>query len=403
MVQKYGGTSVANSERIRKVAEHIIRSYRKGYRLVVVLSAQAGETDSLLKAARELAKASSPREMDVLLATGEQKSVALMALYLQSQNIPAVSLLGYQIPMMTNEDHMRARIQNIGIERIQNELKQKKVVIAAGFQGVTRQGEITTFGRGGSDTSAVALAIALKADLCEIYTDVEGVYTTDPRKIPEARLMKSISYEEMMEMADSGAKVLQTRSVELAGKENMPIQVRSAFNFESAGTLVHSEEASLEKVIVSSITCNTQEVKIAFNQIKSSQSVLPKVFGPIAQANINVDMIVENLGDDGTADLAFTLGKGDLARALPLITQIGKSLNTSKIEVTENIAKISIVGLGMRSHAGVAAKIFEILDEEGIVVQMVSTSEIKVELIVDVQKGETVLKLLHQAFDLNLA
>ena len=399
VVQKYGGTSVGNLERLKSVADRVIATKKEGHQVVVVLSAQAGDTDRLLQEALQLSAEPDPRECDLLLATGEQRSIALLALHLKYRGVPAISLMGYQVPILTDGLHRRARIQGIGIEKIQRELSKGCVVVVAGFQGVTEDFEITTLGRGGSDTSGVALAAALKADLCEIYTDVDGVYTADPKKVPEAKLLKKISYEEMMELADGGAKVLQTRSVELAAKHGVPLKVRNSFN-ETAGTEVVPEEESLEKILVAGITLNTNEAKVAIRRIPSMSGVLAKIFSPLAEAGINVDMIVENLGADGTTDLAFTVAKEELKRTMQLVEGVAKKLGANKIEVAGDIAKISVVGLGMRTHAGVAHRLFQVLADLNITVQMVSTSEIKVALVIDVEEANKAIPILHKAFGL---
>src|SRR3989344_4919095 len=343
IVQKFGGTSVANLERIRAVGERVRKTKEEGHDVVVVLSAPAGETDQLLKLANEISESPDPRECDSLISLGEQKNIALLGLYLHSKQVPCISLTAAQIPILSNKDHGKARILHIVPDRIRKELKSGKIVILPGFQGITDEGDTTTLGRGGSDTSAVAFAAALKADLCEIYTDVDGVYTADPRVVENPKLLKKISYEEMMELADSGAKVLQTRSVD----------------------------------------------------------VLAKFFAPLAEAGINVDMIVENLSKDGTTDLAFTVSKEDLRKTLKLAEGVAKRLGAGKVEAASDIAKISIVGLGMRTHAGVAYQIFKILADLGVTVQMVSTSEIKVSLVVAIDDAKRAVKGLHQAFGLD--
>ncbi|MDO8494277.1 MAG: aspartate kinase [Deltaproteobacteria bacterium] len=402
IVQKYGGTSVANLERIRAVGDRVIKEYKKGTRLVVVLSAQAGETEHLLGLAREITKDPDPRECDHLVAVGEQKTIALLALYLKSKKIPAISLNALQIPILTDEHHGRARIQTIALGRIQSELKNKKVVVVSGFQGVTKNGDIATLGRGGSDTSAVALAAALKADVCEIYTDVDGVYTADPRVVPSPKLLKKISYEEMLELADSGAKVLQTRSVEMAAKHKVPLTVRSSFN-ETPGTQVIAEDASLDKILVAGCTLNIKEAKVSVSRIPKAKGVMAKFFAPLAKAGINVDMIVENLSDDGNTDLAFTVPKDDLRATLRLIEPVAKKLGAAKVEAAADIAKISLVGLGMRSHPGVAYNIFQTVDELGIPIQMVTTSEIKVSFVVAQDQAQKVVRALHKSFGLDVS
>ncbi|OGQ06150.1 MAG: aspartate kinase [Deltaproteobacteria bacterium RIFCSPLOWO2_12_FULL_44_12] len=400
IVQKFGGTSVANLERIRAVGERVRKTKEEGHDVVVVLSAPAGETDQLLKLANEISESPDPRECDSLISLGEQKNIALLGLYLHSKQVPCISLTAAQIPILSNKDHGKARILHIVPDRIRKELKSGKIVILPGFQGITDEGDTTTLGRGGSDTSAVAFAAALKADLCEIYTDVDGVYTADPRVVENPKLLKKISYEEMMELADSGAKVLQTRSVEVAAKHRVPLKVRSSFN-DKPGTEVVAENETLEKILVAGVTLNTQEAKVAIRRIPSEAGVLAKFFAPLAEAGINVDMIVENLSKDGTTDLAFTVSKEDLRKTLKLAEGVAKRLGAGKVEAASDIAKISIVGLGMRTHAGVAYQIFKILADLGVTVQMVSTSEIKVSLVVAIDDAKRAVKGLHQAFGLD--
>ena len=396
IVQKFGGTSVANLERIRAVGERVRKTASDGNRVVAVLSAPAGETDHLLKLASEISNQPDPRECDRLVALGEQKSVALLGLYLKAQNIPCISLSGWQVPVWTDSDHGKARIRHIEPERIFKELESGKIVIVTGFQGITEQGDTATLGRGGSDTSAVALAAALKADLCEIYTDVDGVYTADPRVVSGPKLLQKISYEEMMELADAGAKVLQTRSVEVAAKHKVPLTVRSSFN-DHPGTGVVSENESLEKILVAGVTLNKNEARISIRRIPEGQGVLAKFFAPLAEAGINVDMIVENLAADGTADLGFTVAKSDLRTAMKYSEMVAKKMGAGRVEAAGDIAKISIVGLGMRTHAGVAYRIFQILADLGVTVQMVTTSEIKVSLVVGIDDAEKAVKALHQS------
>lgn len=399
IVQKYGGTSVANLERIRAVGQRVIATRKEGHKVVVVLSAPAGETDQLLGLARQISPQPDPRESDQLLAVGEQKSIALFSLYLRSKKIASVSLNAFQVPIVTDHQHGRARIQKIAVQRIKKELSAGKIVVVSGFQGITPEGELTTLGRGGSDTSAVALAAALKADLCEIYTDVDGVYTADPREVKKPKLLKKISYEEMIEMADSGAKILHSRSVELAAKQKVPLVVRSSFS-KHPGTKVVSEEAALDKVLVAGCTVNKKEAKIAIRRIPQGKGSLANFFAPLAKAGINVDMIVENLGKDGTIDFAFTVPKDDLRATLRLIEPVAKKLGAAKVEAASNIAKVSVVGLGMRSHPGVAYRIFQKLADLKIPIQMVTTSEIKVSLVVAAGDANRTLRGLHQSFGL---
>lgn len=396
IVQKFGGTSVANPDRLRRAGDLAVRTKNEGHQVVVVLSAAAGETDALFNLARQMAPEPDPRELDSLVALGEQKSAALLGLYLKSLQVPCVSLNAFQVPIVTDASHGKARILHIDPARIRKELDEGKIVIVTGYQGVTEEGDLTTLGRGGSDTSAVALAASLKAGLCEIYTDVDGVYTGDPRLIENPRLLKKISYEEMMELADAGAKVLHPRCVELGAKRSLRLKVRSSFN-ESPGTEVAPEEASLEKTLVAGVTLNTKEAKVGVRRVPSAPGVLTKFFGPLAKAGINVDMIVENLGKDGTTDLAFTVVKEDLRATLKHAEAAAKKLGAGKVEAASDIAKISLVGLGMRSHAGVAHRIFQILDDLNITIQMVTTSEIKVSLVVALEDAERAVKALHEA------
>lgn len=397
IVQKYGGTSVANLDRIRHVGDCIRKTVQAGHEVVVVLSAPAGETDLLFKMAHDISPEPDPRECDALVSIGELKSIALLALYLKSKGVPCLSLSASQVPILTDETFGKARILSIPTERLEKALKAKKVVILPGFQGMTASGEVTTLGRGGSDTSAVAVAVSVKADVCEIYTDVVGIYTGDPRLVNEPKLLKKISYEEMMELADQGAKVLHPRSVELAAKERMPLKVLSSFE-EGAGTEVVPEDAGLEKILVAGVTLNTKESKISLRRVPSDHGVMAQVFAPLAKAGVNVDMIVENLGKDGTVDLAFTVAKEDLRTTMKHAETVAKKLGAGKVEAASDIAKISLVGLGMRSHAGVAHKIFQILHDLKINIQMVTTSEIKVSLVVAIDDAERAVKGLHEAF-----
>ncbi len=401
IVQKFGGTSVGSLERIRAVAKIVSETKQKGNDVVVVLSARSGETDQLLKEAHSFGPHPDSRECDVLAATGEQKSVALFAICLNAMGTPAISLSAHQVPIFTDDHFQKARIQAIAPERIRKELKNGKVVVVTGFQGITESGELTTLGRGGSDTSAVALAAALKADCCEIYTDVDGVYTADPRHVPKAKLLKKISHEEMLELADTGAKVLQTRSVELAALHGVPLKVLSSFQ-SGGGTEVVPEGETLEKLLVSGISLNTNEAKVAIRKIPPQKGVLTSIFAPIAQAGINVDMIVENLGADGTIDIGFTVAKDDLKKTMHFILPIAKKFGAGKVETAGDIAKISIVGLGMRTHAGVAYDLFRVLNELDIDVQMVTTSEIKVSFVIDAAHAKKALSALHHAFKLDI-
>lgn len=399
IVQKYGGTSVGSVERIRNVARRVIATRKQGHDVVVVVSAMSGETNRLVALAKEVMPNPSGREMDLLLATGEQVTVSLLGLALQDMGQDSNSYLGSQIKILTDSAHTKARIQSIDASRISEDLKDGRVVVVAGFQGVNQAGEITTLGRGGSDTSAVAVAAALKADLCEIYTDVDGIYTTDPRICPNARKLKKISHEEMLELASSGSKVLQIRSVELAANHNVNLVVRSSFN-DNEGTLLTDEEPSMEKIVVSGVALDESEAKLAIRNVPDQPGICMQVFGAIAEANINVDMIIQNTGDNGKANVSFTLPSSDLFRAKEIVLALKDKLGFSEIMTDENIAKVSIVGVGMRSHAGVAAKAFKILAENNINIDMISTSEIKVSVVVKIQDGKKAVQLLHDGFAL---
>jgi len=399
IVQKYGGTSVANLERIRKVAERVASYKEKGHDLVVVVSAMAGETDRLIKLAKEITPEPPGRELDMLVSTGEQVTSSLLAITLQTMGYQAISLLGFQVPILTTELFTKARIQDIKIEKLKKELSQGKIVVVAGFQGVTEKGDITTLGRGGSDTTAVALAAALKADLCEIYTDVEGVYTTDPRIVPQARKLPKVSYEEMLEMASSGAKVLEMRSVELAMIYKVPLVVRSSFNYEE-GTLITEEDEEMEKVLVSGVTYNRNEARISLYGVPDKPGVAAKIFGPIGEAGIIVDMIIQTGRPDGKADLTFTVPKTDFKQAMEIVKRVCEELGVERIEGDEKIAKVSIIGAGMRTHSGVATKMFETLARHGINIMMISTSEIKISCVIDEKYTELAVRALHEAFNL---
>jgi len=399
IVQKYGGTSVANLERIRAVAERIVNYKKEGHDLVVVVSAMAGETDRLINLAKQITENPPLREFDLLVSTGEQVSSALLSITLQSMGYPSIALLGYQVPIYTTDLFTKARIKEIKTEKIKESLSKGKIVIIAGFQGVTENGDITTLGRGGSDTTAVALAAALKADLCEIYTDVEGVFTADPRIVTNARKLKKISYEEMLEMASSGAKVLEMRSVELAMIYKVPLVVRSSFT-NSEGTLITEEDEEMEKVLVSGITYNRNEARISIYGVPDKPGIAAKIFGPIGDKGIVVDMIIQTARPDGKADITFTVPKTDYKEALKLIEEIGKQLEAERIEGDPNIAKVSIVGAGMRTHPGVATKMFETLAKHSINIMMISTSEIKVSCVIDEKYTELAVRALHEAFKL---
>ena len=400
VVQKYGGTSVGDLERIRNVAENVAAYKREGHRLVVVVSAMAGETDRLLGLAQRITPMPDERELDVLLATGEQVTSALLALTLRSMGLEAISLLADQVRIITDSAFGKARIIELEKERITSELMRGRIVVVPGFQGVDRGGNITTLGRGGSDTTAVALAAALRADLCEIYTDVDGVYTTDPNICERARRLERISYDEMLEMASLGAKVLQTRSVELAKKFEVPILVRSSFK-EGKGTMVCKEEKQMEDVLVSGVTYNKGEAKITLSGVPDVPGAAAKIFAPLAEANIVVDMIVQNVSHKGRTDLTFTTAKADARKALEIIKGVAEELGIEEVTIDEDIAKVSIVGVGMRSHSGVAAKMFSALAREGINIELISTSEIKISCVIESKYAELAVRALHSAFGLD--
>ena len=399
IVQKYGGTSVATIDKIKHVAKKVVEAKKAGNDLVVVVSAMAGETDRLIELAHKIVDKPDEREYDVLVSTGEQVSIALLSMAIQDLGFRAVSFLGFQIGIITNDDFTKARILDIDSEKIANELKRGSIIVIAGFQGIDKQANVTTLGRGGSDTTAVAVAATLKADVCEIYTDVEGVYTTDPNICPNARKLERISYDEMLEMASLGAKVLHTRSVEFAKKNNVPIHVRSTFS-QNTGTLVTREDEIMERVVVSGITYNRKEGKITIVKVPDKPGIASKIFKPISEANINVDMILQNVSEDGFADVTFTVAESDCKKALSVIEGIAEEIGAADVQYDENIVKVSIIGVGMRSHAGVAAKMFTVLANEGINIMMISTSEIKISCVIDAKYAELAVRVLHDAFEL---
>jgi aspartate kinase len=399
IVQKYGGTSVGDLARIRNVAQRAAKTRREGNDLVVVVSAMAGETDRLIRLAQEASEIPNLREYDSLISTGEQVSAALLAITLQTMGIPAKSLLGPQIRVLTDSAFSVARIREVETARLRRELKAGRVPVVTGFQGVDSEGNITTLGRGGSDTTGVAVAAALKADVCEIYTDVDGVYTTDPNICPEARKISRISYDEMMEMASLGAKVLQIRSVEFAKKYNVPIHVRSSFN-DKSGTWVVKEDEKMEKVLVSGVTLSKNEARITITRVPDKPGVASKIFTPISDAHIVLDMIIQNTSSDGYTDLTFTIPKGDLKKAMKLVKKTAEEIKAQSVMADENIVKVSIIGAGMVSHAGVASKMFTALAKENINIIMISTSEIKISCVVGAKYGELAARVLHQAFGL---
>ena len=397
LVQKYGGTSVGTIERIKQVAEKIRRAKRGGSEIVVVVSAMAGETNRLVSLAHEISEIPDEREKDVLLASGEQVSVALLSLALKELGQPARSFLGHQVRIETDSAYGKARIRNIDSTRIVQSLKNGEVVVIAGFQGVDDDDNITTLGRGGSDTSAVALAAFLNAEACEIYTDVEGVFTTDPGICPEARKLARVSYDEMIELASTGAKVLEIRSVEFAKKFSVPVHVRSTFA-DVEGTWVVKEEESMDDVLVSGVSYDQNEVKITLQRVPDRPGLAAQIFSPIAAAHIVVDMIIQNASEDGTTDLTFTVPKADYKKALSIVEKTAAVVESKGVKVDTDIAKISVVGVGMRTHAGVAAKMFEVLAREGINIEMISTSEIKISVVIDGKYTELAVRVLHDAF-----
>jgi aspartate kinase len=399
IVQKFGGTSVANPERIKNVALRVAKHHAKGDHVVVVVSAMSGVTDNLIKLAKQLMALPSEREMDMLLATGEQTTIALTAMALHAMNVPAVSMTGPQAGIVTDGVHTKARIKNITPKQVHTLLGEGKVVIVAGFQGQTMEGQITTL-RGGSDLTAIALAAALKADLCQIYTDVDGVYTADPRVVPEARKLEEISYDEMLELAGLGAKVMQSRSVEFAKKFNVIFEVRSSLN-DNPGTIVKEETRSMEDVVIRGVSLDKNQAKITLVAVPDRPGVAAHVFEAIASANINVDMIVQNIGHSSASpatDLSFTVDKPDLLKAKKVIDSLKEKICFRDVIADEKIAKLSIVGVGMRSHPGVAARMFKTLAGAGVNIDMISTSEIKISVIVDLTRGEEAMRLVHQAF-----
>ncbi|MDZ4185286.1 MAG: aspartate kinase [Desulfuromonadales bacterium] len=400
VVQKYGGTSMGSIERIRNVAKRVAKTYDEGNDLVVVVSAMSGETNKLVALAHEMCEFPSEREYDVMVATGEQVSMSLLAMALQSMGYKAKSYCGFQLPIITDSAFSKARIEEIDDKRVREDLKNGVIVVVAGFQGIDRQGNLTTLGRGGSDTSAVAVAAAMKADVCEIYTDVDGIYTTDPRIVPEASKLEKISYDEMLEMASLGSKVLQIRSVEFAKKYDVVVHVRSSFN-DNPGTLVTKEDAEMEAVLVSGITYNKDEAKISVLRVPDRPGIAAKLFSPLSAANITVDMIIQNVSHDGLNDMTFTVPKSDFKKALKIVQETATEIGAGSVTSDENIAKVSIIGVGMRSHSGVACKMFETLSSEGINILMISTSEIKISCIIEMKYSELAIRVLHEAFGLD--
>ena len=397
IVQKYGGTSVADLDRIRNVASRVARTRAQGHDVVAVVSAMAGETNRLIALGKDATAQPSEREMDALVATGEQVTAALTAMVLEGMGVPAQSFMGHQVRIETDRAYMRARIQRIDDVSLRAVLARGAVAVVAGFQGVDDTGSITTLGRGGSDTSAVALAAALTADVCEIYTDVDGVYTADPRTVPRARKLDRIAHDEMLELASLGAKVLQIRSVEFAKRYGVKVHVRSSFN-DSEGTWVAEEDSSMEEVTVSGVAADLNQAKLTLVRVPDRPGIAAHVFGPIAEAGIVVDMIIQNASADGTTDLTFTAPRDDYEKARALLERVARDIGAETVRGDFGVAKVSIVGLGMRTHAGVAAKMFDVLAKAGINVQMISTSEIKISVVIDANYVELAQRVLHDAF-----
>ncbi len=400
IVQKYGGTSVANTDRIKAVAERVIATAKQGNKVIVVVSAMAGETDKLIRIAHEITDAPDEREMDMLLSSGERVTSALTAMAIQSMGYKSVSFTGRQVGIITDSTHTKAMIERISAERLVKAINEDKIPVVAGFQGIDESSDVTTLGRGGSDTTAVAIAAAIKADLCEIYTDVEGVYTTDPRIVKEAKKLNKISYDEMLEMASLGAKVLHGRSVEFAKKYAVPLVVRSSFNY-NPGTLIIKEDEDMEKIVVSGVAADKNQARITIMGVPDKPGIAANLFDAIANANIVVDIIVQNISSDTKAtDISFTVSKADSKRAFEITKNVSDKLIAKGVNMNTDVAKVSIIGVGMVSHFGVAAKMFETLAKEGINIMMISTSEIKVSCVIDVKDMEKAVKTLHDAFNL---
>ena len=400
IVQKYGGTSVGSIERIRRVAERVVSFQQAGHSLVVVLSAMSGETDRLVKLAHEVTACPDDREMDMLLSTGERVTIALLAMELRGRGVNARSFTGRQVGILTDSSHTKARIARITADRIKDAIAEGIIPIVAGFQGINEQSDVTTLGRGGSDLTAVALPAALKADRCIIYTDVDGVYTADPNIVPTARRLKKVAYEEMLELASLGAKVLQSRSVEFAARYGVPVEVQSSFK-EGQGTLVAKEDVEMERVTVSGVTGDRNQAKITIVGVPDRPGIAARIFGPVAEANILVDMIIQNVGQASLTDISFTVPRAELRKAVDLVQRVVKEIEAKSMTVTESIAKVSLVGVGMRTHSGVAAKMFEVLSREGVNIQMISTSEIKISCVIDEKYLELAIRSLHAAFGLD--
>src|SRR5882672_7355888 len=400
IVQKYGGTSVGNTDRIKNVAKRVAEYRSRGDQVVVVVSAMSGVTDGLIKLAKDIAQLPSEREMDMLLATGEQQTIALTAIALHALDIPAVSMTGAQAGIVTDGVHTKAKIHNISPKQVHEALDAGNVVIVAGFQGLTKEGQITTLGRGGSDLTAIALAAALKADLCQIYTDVDGVYTADPRIVPTAKKLSEISYDEMLELASLGAKVMQSRSVEFAKKFGVVFEVRSSLN-DNPGTIVKEETKSMEGVVVRGVALDKNQAKVTLVAVPDQPGVAARIFTAIGDASVNVDMIIQNISHGSgkpATDLSFTVDKPDLLKAQKVIDGLRPEIGFADVIATDTIGKLSLVGVGMKSHTGVAGKMFEVLAREGVNIEMISTSEIKISVIVELAKGEQAMRAVHAAF-----
>ena len=404
IVQKFGGTSVGSPERIKNVAQRVARWQARGHQVVVVVSAMSGETNRLISLAREIQAQPDPRELDVMVSTGEQVTIGLLAMAIKEIGLKARSYTGAQVKIVTDNTYTKARILKIDEDRIRADLNQGYVVVVAGFQGVDEQGNITTLGRGGSDTTGVALAAALKADECQIYTDVDGVYTADPRIVPEARRLKTITFEEMLEMASLGSKVLQIRSVEFAGKYKVRLRVLSSFEDEGEGTLITFEEdEGMEQAIISGIACSRDEAKITILGVPDRPGIAYQILGPVGDANVDVDMIVQNVGHDGLTDFSFTVQRVDYQKTLKILEPVVRHTQARGIASGDKIAKVSVIGVGMRSHAGIASTAFRTLAEEGINIEMISTSEIKISVVIDEKYSELAVRVLHKAFALEQA
>ena len=399
IVQKYGGTSVAGAERIRNVARRVVDTQKRGNQVVVVVSAMAGVTDQLVALAHEISPSPDPREYDMLVSTGEQQTIALLAMAIQGLGVRARSFTSAQVKVYTDDDHARARIHRIDTARIREEIANDGIAVLPGFQGVTDEGDITTLGRGGSDTSAVAVAAALGADVCEILTDVTGVFTSDPRIVPNARKLAKVSYDEMLEMASLGSKVLQIRSVKFGKQFRVPIHVRSTFSDEE-GTWVVPESEIMERLVVSGVTYNRAEAKVTIFGVPDVPGIAAKIFGPLSDSGIVVDMIVQNVSTQGHTDMTFTVARGDMKRALALVEGVGRELGAAGVKSDSGIAKVSVVGLGMKDHAGVAGKMFAVLSKHNINIQMINTSEIKISVVIDERFTELACRALHDAFEL---